>query len=106
MSQKPAKQSNKYSHLAEPQVTLDFHKAGILTSKEINDLTKRFLELCSKKGIKKVLIITGKGLHSQNGVAVIKPLVEKILSNNEYVKTFSWAAINRGGAGAFEVNLE
>ncbi len=99
------KSSNKYAHLAEPEIALDFHKAGILTWEEIIALTKRFLERCSQKKIKKILIITGKGLHSQNGTAVIKPIVEKLLLRSEFVKTYSWAPRTRGGDGAFEINL-
>lgn len=97
--------SNKYASLARPQLTLDFHKAGILTRQEITALTQRFLERCRDKGLTKVMIITGKGLHSQDGQAVIKPLVEAILRRSEHVKTCSWAPINRGGDGAFEINL-
>jgi len=97
---------NKYAHLAEPQQTLDFHKAGILTRQEITALTERFLERSSEEGLRKIMIITGKGLHSQNGQAVIKPLVENILKRNEHVKNFSWANRTRGGDGAFEINLE
>ncbi len=98
-------QSNKYARQAEPEIALDFHKAGILTREEITALTRRFLERCSQRKIKKILIITGKGLHSQNGAAVIKPVVEKLLLRSEYVKTYSWAPRQRGGDGAFEINL-
>lgn len=96
---------NKYSNLAEPQKIMDFHKAGILTKPEISALTKRFLERCALEGLTKVLIITGKGLHSESGQSVIKPIVEKILLHHEHVKNFSWANRTRGGDGAFEVNL-
>lgn len=99
------KSVNKYEKQAEPQITMDFHKAGILSNDEIIALTKRFLERCSDKGLEKVLIITGKGIHSRNGQAVVKPLVEKVLAENEHVKTFSWAARHRGGDGAFEIQL-
>jgi len=105
MPKHPPNQSNKYARQAEPQITLDFHKAGILTKQEITALTNRFLERCKAAGLTKVLIITGKGLHSQGGQAVIKPHVEKILRKSEFVKNFSWAPLQRGGDGAFEVNL-
>lgn len=104
-NKEPHGQSNKYAHKAEPEIALDFHKAGILTREEITALTQRFLERCFQKKIKKVLIITGKGLHSQNSTAVIKPVVEKLLLRSEYVKTYSWAPRQRGGDGAFEINL-
>lgn len=91
--------------MAQPQRALDFHKAGILTRQEIKALTERFLERSSEEGLTKILIITGKGLHSQNGEAVIKPIVEKILRHNGHVKTFSWAPRQRGGEGAFEIQL-
>lgn len=105
MTKKTLKDSNKYAHLAKPQLELDFHKAGILTKEEIIVLTKRFLQIASQKNLKKVAIITGKGLHSQNGQAVIKPIVENILRSSEYVKTFSWAPRNRGGDGSYEIDV-
>lgn len=105
MARHQPNQSNKYALLAQPQRALDFHKAGILTRHEIKALTERFLERSSEEGLTKILIITGKGLHSQNGEAVIKPIVEKILRHNGYVKNFSWAPRQRGGDGAFEINL-
>lgn len=105
MAKHPPHQSNKYAVLAGPQRQIDFHKAGILTKEEIIALTKRFLERSSQEGLTKILIITGKGLHSEDGRAVIKPIVEKILSKNKYVKTFSWAPRNRGGEGAFEIQI-
>jgi DNA-nicking Smr family endonuclease len=99
------KQSNKYNHLSQPAKILDFHKAGFITKQEIEALTKRFVERSSQEKLHKIMIITGKGLHSQNGQAVIKPIVENILLHNEYVKTYSWAPRQRGGDGAFEINL-
>ena len=68
-SQKTSK--NKYAKLAQPQRILDFHKAGIVRREEIIALTKRFLERSAQEGLTKIMIITGKGLHSQNGQAVI-----------------------------------
>jgi len=106
MAKTSAHQSNKYFLLAQPQRSLDFHKAGILTHQDIVALTKRFLERSSLEGLSKILIITGKGLHSTKGQAVIKPLVENILKQNEFVKTYSWAPRHRGGDGAFEINLQ
>ena len=91
--------------MAGPQLQLDFHKAGILTKTDIIALTERFLEVCSQKKLQKVAIITGKGHHSENGQSVIKPIVEKILHNSEYVKTFSWAPRTRGGDGAYEISI-
>lgn len=97
--------SNKYAKLAQPQRVLDFHKAGILTREEIEALTKRFLERSTQEHLKKVLIITGKGLHSLDGQAVIRPIVEKILQHDQHVKNFTSAIRTRGGEGAFEINL-
>ena len=105
MTKKTLKDSNKYAHLAKPQLELDFHKAGLLTKEEIIALTKRFLQIASQKKLQKVAIITGKGLHSQNGQSVIKPIVESILHKSEYVKTFSWAPRTRGGDGAYEIDV-
>lgn len=88
-----------------PESILDFHDMGELTSYEIERLTVEFLEDTHALGDDYVLIITGYGKNSPKG-PVIKPQVQKILSNNTLVKKFKIAGVENGGIGAFEVELK
>ncbi len=105
MKKNPPKLGNKYADLAEPQRQLDFHKLGLLTQAQILEEIEDFLVTAEKDGLKKVLIITGKGLHSKDGQAVIRPLIEDYLKRSDLIKTFSFAPRHRGGEGAFLVAL-
>ena len=53
-----------------PPDELDLH--GQLV-KEALDLTRHRLQACQSKGETKLIVITGKGLHSVDGIAKIKP---------------------------------
>ncbi len=48
-----------------------------------------------------IRIITGKGLHSANGVATIKTFVKKFLTENQV--SFRQSKIQEGGEGSLEV---
>ena len=95
---------NKYAHLSQPQATLDFHGLGVLTPNEIHQKAQDFIQDASKKGFKRVLIITGKGMHSKAG-PVIGPLLEEFLPRLDEVKSVVKARRDRGGEGALEVEL-
>ncbi|MDX9971140.1 MAG: Smr/MutS family protein [Candidatus Gracilibacteria bacterium] len=96
---------NKYEHLSKPEKELDFHNRGLLNEEQINTITKNFLGECINSKIKKTLIITGKGLHSKNGIARVKPIVQNILRSNSQIKTFSDGRIDRGDTGAIEITF-
>lgn len=95
---------NKYAHLSEPQAKLDFHGLGTLTPHEIYQMLEAFLEEAAQKGLERVLVITGKGLHSK-GNAIVKPTAQKCLAESPYVQSATQARRDRGGSGAFEVLL-
>ena len=97
---------NKYENLSTPQAEFDFHDKGILREEDIQKLTDDFLEECEKKNLTKVLFITGKGLHSKLGTPVIKPLLDRYLKSLPFVIRVQEGRIDRGGAGALEVDLE
>lgn len=100
----PKSRGNKYAHLSKPQAEMDFHDEGILTREEICDLAADFIRDCAEKGMKKVLIITGKGLHSERG-PVIRPLLKEFLPRLPQVQSVSLARRDRGGEGALEIDL-
>lgn len=96
---------NKYENAGAPEAEIDFHGKGILYPEDIELLCDDFIEKSAKKGLKKVLIITGKGLHSSEGGPVVKPTVVQFLKRDGRVFRFTEARRDRGGSGAFEVEL-
>jgi len=96
---------NKYAHLAGPQAELDFHGRGTLTPAQIRASLDEFLANARSTGQSKLLVITGKGLHSKSGQAVVRPIVQSYLQNHPDVAAFTKARRDRGGEGAFEVRL-
>ena len=97
--------NNKYAHLSEPESTLDFHTLGILTKDEVEYLALQFIQSSKQKGYKRILFITGKGIHSKDGEARIKPWLTSFLQKNIDVKKVFEARKDRGGGGALEVTL-
>ncbi len=82
---------------------LDLHG---LTREESAIHLKEFFINAKGERLKIVLIITGKGKHSEKGAA-LKPFVEKWLKTegNKFVKSFGTAPKAHGGEGAFVVFL-
>ena len=97
---------NKYDNLSKPQAEFDFHNRGILRESDILELTNEFLDDCRRRNLTKVLFITGKGLHSRNGMPVIKPFLRKYLMGLSFVKRVYEGRFDRGGTGTLEVILE
>jgi dsDNA-specific endonuclease/ATPase MutS2 len=81
---------------ALPGVTLDLHG---MTGVEAEALIKKALRDAVKRGIRKISIIHGRGLHS-DGNPVLPELVKKVLTGSEEVIRFGNEPRNRGGDGA------
>lgn len=99
--------ANRYAHLGEPEDELDFHGLGPLQGKEIKRRTVDFVRAAGKRGLQRVRIVTGKGLHSA-GKPVVRPQVERTLRSLEaegVVRAFRSERQDRGGDGAFLVHL-
>jgi DNA-nicking Smr family endonuclease len=79
---------------------LDLH---MLTRSQAEIELYDFLEKASSLGFRKIRIITGKGLHSENKESVLRPFIENILKCEKL--KFCNAKMNRGGEGAIEVSL-
>lgn len=86
-----------------PQTTLDLHG---LTGDEAKAAVVGFISECRRNHIRKISIITGKGLHSDGGVPVVRNLVSSILAASEDVSESSKAPFNFGGSGAFWIILK
>jgi len=100
------RRENKYAEMSQPQAEFDFHDIGVLSDTQIVNMTRNFIADSVEKGLKQVLIITGKGTHSRDGVSFVKPIVERTLRKHEGVLSFGNGRRDRGGEGAIEVKLK
>lgn len=100
------KKLNKYDNLSKPEAEFDFHDRGVLTPSDMRRMADDFLDECRRRKLTKVLIITGKGIHSRQGMPVIKPFLKKYLSEQPYVLRVYEGRRDRGGTGTLEVILD
>ena len=84
------------------QKSLDLHG---LTVEEAETEVKNFLQQSKREGLRKVLIIHGKGYHSA-GKPVLKREVLKLLEKNPAAGEFGTADRKDGGSGAVWVLLK
>lgn len=89
---------NKYSQPIEAEI--DLHQ---MTKDEARKEVSDFLEESEALGYKKIRIITGKGLHSKNGVGILNSYIREIL--DDYGYSYDSAKYNEGGEGAIDVFL-
>jgi DNA-nicking Smr family endonuclease len=80
----------------EPQATLDLHG---MTGREAEQALERFILLSRRRGLRKVLIVHGKGNHSQ-GEPVLQRVVRGVLEKSPYTGAFGPAERRHGGRGA------
>ena len=73
--------------------------------KEAEEEVRRFLSECSANGLRKISIITGKGLHSEDGVGVLRSTVQTVLDESGLVSEKANAPISAGGSGALWIIL-
>ena len=97
---------NKYDNLSKPQEEFDFHDRGVLMPADIRSMADEFLDEAKRRKLTKILFITGKGLHSRNGMPVIKPFLRKYLETLPFVIRVYEGRRDRGGSGTLEVNLD
>jgi DNA-nicking Smr family endonuclease len=61
---------------------------------------RSFLGAGGRAGYRKVLVIHGKGLHSEKGKAVLKEAVQQALRKDRNVSAWGEAGRKEGGQGA------
>ena len=95
--------------------SLDLHG---YTLDEANKKVESFINNCFDQKVSKVIIVTGKGLHSQNDkdpyisekFGILKNSVPDFIKNNRSlmikIKSITGAEISDGGSGAFYVFLK
>ena len=105
------KKNNRF-HITK---SLDLHG---LTLDEANIKVENFITDCFDRKVSKVIIVTGKGLHSQNDkdpyisekFGILKNSVPDFIKNNPSlmakIKNITSAEISDGGSGAFYVFLK
>ncbi len=96
--------ANKYENLNKIQAELDFHDLGILSPQKIYSLADDFIKDAQKNNYTKIAFIVGQGKHSKNG-AVIKPLLQKYLSQDPSIAKVSLGKFAQGGEGVLVVDL-
>ena len=87
----------------DPQATLDLHGE---TQKDSEVKVREFLSSSLSNGLRKISIITGKGLHSEDGQGVLREVAEGILRESDAVSDISNAPLSKGGSGALWVVLK
>ena len=105
------KKNNRF-HITK---SLDLHG---FTLDEANIKVENFITDCFDRKVSKIIIVTGKGLHSQNGkdpyiskkFGILKNSVPDFIKNNRSlmakIKSITSAEISDGGSGAFYVFLK
>jgi DNA-nicking Smr family endonuclease len=86
----------------KPQASLDLHGSTVAEALERTD---RFLKETKARGLQKVLIIHGKGLHSPTGDAVLRNAVREHIRNHRLAGETGTPGRSMGGDGAFWVVL-
>ena len=88
------------------------------TLEEANKLIEKFIVDSYSQGINKLIVVTGKGLHSQNEkdpyiskeFGILKYSVPEFINNNKslmnLVNEIKDAKIEDGGSGAFYIYLK
>ena len=111
----PDKDVNLTNKIKVKPQTLDLHGYSL---DEANDKVKNFINKSYENGVKKLIIITGKGLHSENekdpyiskNLGILKYSIPNFIKNNselmKKILNFADAEIQDGGGGAFYIYLK
>jgi DNA-nicking Smr family endonuclease len=101
---KPKKNKKKaFKH--KPRATIDLHGK---TSKEALMLFENFIKRSYFNKITFVLVIVGKGIHSEDGRPIIKETIEDWIKKNgkKYISSYNNAPQRLGGSGAIFIILK
>jgi DNA-nicking Smr family endonuclease len=95
--------------------TIDLHG---YTLEEANQIIERFIYQSFREKINKLIVVTGKGIHSQNekdpyvskDLSILKYSVPEFIENNKslmnIINEIKDASIEDGGSGAFYIFLK
>lgn len=88
-----------------PEAKLDLHG---LRANQVEPALERFVRMHQRRGARHVLVIVGKGLHSEDGNSVLAPAAIEALTHGlaaPWVVAFCTAHAVHGGGGALAVLL-
>jgi DNA-nicking Smr family endonuclease len=88
-----------------PEARLDLHG---LRANQVAPAIERFVRSHQRRGARHVLLIVGKGLHSEDGTSVLAPAAVEALTHGlpaPWVVAFCTAHSEHGGVGAIAVLL-
>ena len=118
LSKKEKLQDKDYFHSKDKSTKISEIDLHGFTLDEANKTVDRFINESYEKGINKIRIVTGKGLHSQNNkdpyvskeFGILKYSVPEYISKNtslmKVINKFEDAKIEDGGSGAFYIYLK
>ena len=111
----PNKDINFFEKKRELNRTIDLHGQSL---DQANINIQKFINKCYQESINKIIIVTGKGLHSKNendpfvskDLSILKYSVPEFIKNNKDLMTkinnIQEADIKDGGSGAFYIYLK
>lgn len=86
-----------YVKKLSPQDTIDLHG---LTQEAARKALDDFVSNAKRRGLRKILVIHGKGIHSGAGDGVLSGLVRKFIEADARLGQFGHADKTMGGSGA------
>ena len=111
----PDKDNIQYKRIVKKTRSLDLHGK---TLDEANSIIENFIKKSYEDKVQKLIIVTGKGLHSDNekdpyvskDLGILKHSIPEFVRNNEdlmkIISNISEASVKDGGTGAFYIFLK
>ena len=111
----PNKDLKSKQHSLIKTKSIDLHG---YTLDEANKVINNFIKNCYEEKVNKIIVVTGKGLHSENeknpyvskDLSILKYSIPEYISNNEslmsVINEIRDAKIEDGGSGAFYIFLK
>ncbi len=96
-------ESREYLRVMKPEARIDLH--GYNRDEAWLKLDS-FVENCLKKGIKKIEIVHGKGIHSNGSDPVLGKMVKSFIEQNKHLGASGHPNRNHGGSGVTWVILK
>ena len=90
-------ENREYLRTMRPEARIDLH--GLTRDEAWNRLTS-FTNDCIRRGLKKILIIHGKGNHSNGSDPVLGPMVKLFIEQNKSLGASGHPDRSMGGSGA------
>lgn len=101
--ERPAFRSVSALRAMEPEVTLDLHGMKV---QEAEEACAAFLKESAEKGLRKVSLITGKGLHNDKGFSLLREAALSAIRLSGVVSQAYTPKANYGGSGAIWIILK